>query len=229
MMSYWCPFVLIDINRSWSRSRSRFILEGSEPEPEGGSATLLSARLLPVFHTSCPLQILICRIFTVSDTLYINRTFDDSSVPNSYLSIIPPTVLFWRNTCYCLFLSPLPVQNMRHIGLFKVLGCCWTSCRPCCWTPCRPCWCWTPCRPCCCWTPCRPCCCWTPCRPCWCCRTLSWWKLWRRSSTTSSSSTQRRTSCVSRSGIVLQQSFNHVHSSNRSIMYTFAIVQSCTL
>ena len=33
MMSYWCPFLLIDINRSWSRSRSRFILEGWEPEP----------------------------------------------------------------------------------------------------------------------------------------------------------------------------------------------------
>ena len=32
MMSYWCLIVLIDINRSWSRSR--FILEGSEPEPE---------------------------------------------------------------------------------------------------------------------------------------------------------------------------------------------------
>ena len=30
MKSYWCPFVLIDINQS----RSRFILEGSEPEPE---------------------------------------------------------------------------------------------------------------------------------------------------------------------------------------------------
>ena len=34
MMSYWCPFVLIDINRSRSWSRSRFILEGSEPEPK---------------------------------------------------------------------------------------------------------------------------------------------------------------------------------------------------
>ena len=35
MVSYWCLIVLIDINRSWSRSRSqsRFILEGSEPEP----------------------------------------------------------------------------------------------------------------------------------------------------------------------------------------------------
>ena len=34
LKSYWSLIVLIDINQSGSRIRSRFILEGSEPELE---------------------------------------------------------------------------------------------------------------------------------------------------------------------------------------------------
>ena len=56
MMYYWCPFVLIDINQSWSRSRSRFLLEGSEPEPpkigrlrNSGTNEQLNGRLMQRF------------------------------------------------------------------------------------------------------------------------------------------------------------------------------------